>query len=203
MYLRPKGKHRTSLEIERSRFITSVAPVEDVEVARDFLREIQAEMPDAHHHVYAFCVGHGNSRIEGMSDDGEPPGTGGPPTLAVLRGSGLGDIILVTSRYFGGVKLGTGGLVRAYSEAARLALSSLPTEHKVSMSYLLIEIGYDVFKMAKVIIDSHSGEVVDEGFYERITLHLRMPTHEVASFTSELRDLTHGQAIVAHQPPES
>jgi len=203
MFLRPKGKHRITLEIERSRFITSVCAVEDVEAARAFLREIQTEMPDAHHHVYAFCIGHGNSRIEGMSDDGEPSGTGGPPTLAVLRGSNLGDIVLVTSRYFGGVKLGTGGLVRAYSESARLALSSLATEHKISMSYLLIEISYDMFNPLKAILASHSAEVVDESFSDQVTLHLRLPTHEIADFTSRLRDLTHGQAVIIHQPSES
>jgi putative IMPACT (imprinted ancient) family translation regulator len=79
-------------------------------------------MPNASHHVYAFRVGHGNSIIEGMSDDGEPTGTAGPPVLAVLRGTQIGDIIVIVTRYFGGTKLGTGGLVRAYPEAAQIAL---------------------------------------------------------------------------------
>ena len=90
-----------------------------VKEAKAFLAAVRAEMPDANHHVYAYRVGFGNSVIEGMSDDGEPSGTSGPPVLAVLRGSGIGDVIVVVTRYFGGTKLGTGGLVRAYSDAAR------------------------------------------------------------------------------------
>jgi uncharacterized YigZ family protein len=196
MFLRPKGKHRITLEIERSRFITSVCAVEDVEAARAFLREIQAEMPDADHHVYAFCTGHGNSRIEGMSDDGEPSGTGGPPTLAVLRGSNLGDIVLVTSRYFGGVKLGTGGLVRAYSQAAQQALATLPTERKILKSQLLAEITYNMFNPLKNILADYSAEIVDEDFSAVVNLCLKLPTCEVSRFISALQDLTQGQVTI-------
>ncbi len=99
-----------------------------VDEAKAFLAAVRAEMPDANHHVYAYRVGFGNSVIEGMSDDGEPSGTSGPPVLAVLRGSGIGDVIVVVTRYFGGTKLGTGGLVRAYSEGARAGLESLATD---------------------------------------------------------------------------
>jgi len=196
MWMRPKGRSRSLIEVERSRFITSIAPVETVEEARAFIQQIRAEMPDAHHHVYAFCVGHGNSRTEGMSDDGEPSGTSGPPTLAVLRGSGLGDIVLVTTRYFGGIKLGTGGLVRAYSDAARLALASTATELKVPMSQMLVEITYDMFNPVKKILSAYAAEVVEESFSAQVTLHLRLPTDAVPGLSLALRDLTHGQAII-------
>src|SRR5512134_2891681 len=108
----PAGQHRTDIVVVNSRFITTIAPAAMPEDAKRFIASIRAEMPDASHHVYAFRAGYGNSVIEGMSDDGEPSGTAGPPTLAVLRGAGIGDIVLVTTRYFGGTKLGTGGLVR-------------------------------------------------------------------------------------------
>src|ERR671921_1142335 len=92
---------------------------------------IRAEMPDAAHHVYAYIVGHGATTTLGMSDDGEPSGTAGRPVMAVLKGSGLGDVALVITRYFGGTLLGTGGLVRAYGDAAKAVLAILPRTEKI------------------------------------------------------------------------
>src|SRR5918912_1103095 len=100
--------------------------------------EIRVEMPDAAHHVYAYIVGHGATTNLGMSDDGEPSGTAGRPVMAVLRGSGLGDVALVVTRYFGGTLLGTGGLVHAYGDAARAVLAALPREEKVARRQLVL-----------------------------------------------------------------
>ncbi|MFQ3645717.1 MAG: YigZ family protein [Anaerolineae bacterium] len=119
------------LEVEKSRFITRITRAETVEEARSFIHEVRALEPTASHHVYAYCIGFGNSTIYGMSDAGEPAGTAGRPTLAVLQGSQLGDVVLVTTRYFGGRKLGTGGLVRAYTQAAQQALALCAVEEKV------------------------------------------------------------------------
>ena len=95
IYQRPKKFFRTEIDVMKSRFITSIEQAKTVEDARKFIQQIRDEMSDASHHVYAFRVGYGNTITEGMSDDGEPSGTSGPPTLAVLRGSNLGDIVLV------------------------------------------------------------------------------------------------------------
>lgn len=100
-YRIPAQSIRSELVIRKSRFLTTVAPAATVTRAREFLAAVRAEMPEASHHVYRFLVGFGNTVTEGMSDDGEPTGTAGPPTLAVLRGSGIGDIALVTTRYLG------------------------------------------------------------------------------------------------------
>ena len=113
--------------VVNSRFIATIGPAASVDEAKAFIAEMRAAMPDASHHVYAYKVGFGGSVTEGMSDDGEPSGTSGPPILAVLRGANLGDVVIVVTRYFGGTKLGTGGLVRAYGNAARAALQGLPT----------------------------------------------------------------------------
>src|SRR5947209_14285779 len=113
-YLIPTATTRIEQEVSRSHFIATLAKVESVAAARAFIASIRAEMPDASHHVYAFKVGYGSSVNEGLSDDGEPSGTSGPPVLAVLRGTDIGDVVLVVTRYFGGTKLGTGGLSRAY-----------------------------------------------------------------------------------------
>src|SRR5579871_3558271 len=145
-YLIPAQTTRVTTAVSNSRFVTTIGLVTTVDEAKAFLSAVRAEMSDANHHVYAYRVGFGNSVIEGMSDDGEPSGTSGPPVLAVLRGSGIGDVIVVVTRYFGGTKLGTGGLVRAYGDAARTGLEALVTERKITKQTLGIEAPYHFFE---------------------------------------------------------
>ena len=115
------------LEVKRSRFITLIRRVSSEDEARDFIQATRAEYPDARHHCSAFIYAvEGANPVERSSDDGEPSGTAGQPMLDVLRGSGMLDIAAVVVRYFGGVKLGTGGLVRAYSDAVSLVLPEVP-----------------------------------------------------------------------------
>src|SRR5258707_6886795 len=127
--------HATSVRVEhevsRSRFVTSLACAGSVEEARLYIASIRAEMPDASHHVYAFKVGYGASVTEGLSADGDPTGTAGPPVLAVLRGAEVGDTVLVVTRYFGGTKLGTGGGGRASCEGSRAAIAAKTTLDKI------------------------------------------------------------------------
>jgi uncharacterized YigZ family protein len=150
-------------------------------------------MPDASHHVYAFRIGYGNSVIEGMSDDGEPSGTAGPPTLAVLRGTKLGDILVVTSRYFGGTKLGTGGLVRAYSDAARHALTTLKTEQKIPKKILGIELPYSLYEIVKRLVAQHHGTIQDETFAADVTMLVRFPVDDIPTFTAALTQISAGR----------
>jgi len=192
-YLVPAERHRIEIEVARSRFITTVELTETVEEAKTFLASIRAEMLDASHHVYAFRVGFGSTVTEGMSDDGEPSGTSGPPTLAVLRGSGIGDIALVTTRYFGGTKLGTGGLVRAYSEAAHIALNELKTEQKIEKRLLGIELPYSLFEQTKLLITEYEGVIEEEDFAAEVMLMVRFPLVNVPDFTVALRDLSAGK----------
>src|SRR5262245_55787241 len=105
----PAARARAEIRAANSRFIATAGPAESVDAARAFVAAVRAERPDATHHVYAYVIGHGATTTLGMSDDGEPSGTAGRPALAVLRGSGLGDAVLVITRYFGGTLLGTGG----------------------------------------------------------------------------------------------
>ena len=113
----PTGEAVIEIEVKRSRFIGYAAPAATVEAARGFIESVRQRHPDASHHVYAFEVGHGASVTHGMSDDGEPSGTAGRPALVVVENHELGDVVAVVVRYFGGTKLGTGGLVRAYTQA--------------------------------------------------------------------------------------
>ncbi len=192
-YLIPAETYRSEIIVVNSRFITTVAYVESPEEVRQFLARIREEMPDASHHVYAFRVGHGNSVTEGMSDDGEPSGTAGPPVLAVLRGTDLGDTVVVVTRYFGGTKLGTGGLVRAYSEAARTALNTLKTVEKIEQQTVGIEAPYPLYEQIRRLIEQHQGAVDDEGFAADVTIIATFPVTRIAAFTADLSELSAGR----------
>lgn len=192
-YQRPKQTNRSEIIVTNSRFITTVSKATTVEEAREFIHQIRGEMPDASHHIYAFRVGYGNSVIEGMSDDGEPSGTSGPPTLAVLRGSNLGDTVLVTTRYFGGIKLGTGGLVRAYSESAKLALESVPTELKAPKFKIGIDIPYHLYEQVKLLLKTYNGIIEDEIFASDVTIIFTIFRESVGDFEAELTELSSGQ----------
>lgn len=131
-YLRP-GTDRpvAETEVKRSRFIACAARVTDEADARDFLAEVRAAYTDARHHCSAYVLHvDGTNPVERSSDDGEPAGTAGQPMLEVLRGSGLQDVAVVVVRYFGGVKLGTGGLVRAYQDATRAVLERVSVRRR-------------------------------------------------------------------------
>jgi len=191
-YLVPAETHRVTTMVSNSRFIASVARANTVDEAKAFLAGIRQEMPDATHHVYAFRVGYGNSVIEGMSDDGEPSGTAGPPVLAVVRGSDIGDIVMVVTRYFGGTKLGTGGLVRAYGDAARAALESLKTERKIERKTLGIETPYTFYQPIRRLVDEHEGVVDEEEFAGDVTILASFPLDQIETFTSAVIELTAG-----------
>lgn len=153
-------------------------------------------MPDASHHVYAFRVGFGSSVIEGLSDDGEPSGTSGPPVMNVLRGSDLGDALIVITRYFGGTLLGTGGLVRAYSEAAALAIKACPTTLKIEYAHLQILLEYSAFTVFKRILPDYEAEIVSESFSDSIELEVTVPALNVERLIAAVTDLTAGSAYI-------
>ena len=128
----PSESVETELEVKKSRFITRAAIAPERSAAMAVLEQARRDYPDARHHCWAYLLG--NPQQPGslaMSDDGEPSGTAGKPILNVLQHSGIGDLVVVVIRYFGGIKLGAGGLVRAYSAAAQQAIDALPVEQRV------------------------------------------------------------------------
>jgi uncharacterized YigZ family protein len=195
-YWIPNGTVRTEIRVINSRFITTVGPASTVEEARAFIANIRAEMPDATHHVYAYVIGHGATTTLGMSDDGEPSGTSGRPTLAVLRGSGLGDVVLVTTRYFGGTLLGTGGLVHAYGDAAKAALAELPRQEKIPRTTLLIVVPYAAYEPIRRLIAAYEGVIQSEDFAADVTIQVLLPTVQAAGLTAEIIETTAGQGQV-------
>jgi uncharacterized YigZ family protein len=178
-----------------SRFIATAGYAPSVERARALLQGIREEMPDASHHVYAFRVGFGSSVIEGMSDDGEPAGTAGPPVLSVIRGGPIGDLIIVITRYFGGKKLGTGGLVRAYTQAAQAVLAELPTVEKVPTILFQIALPYSIFIRVEQRVQLYDATIIDKSFDEKVKLLISMPMKAYETFRAELRDLSQGSVV--------
>jgi len=129
-YSVPLSEIRREHVVVNSRFIATLAPAFSIEEAQIFIARIKKEFADASHNVPAYIIGGGNTVAEFCSDDREPAGTAGKPALAVLRGSGLGDAALVITRYFGGTLLGTGGLVKAYTESAQLVVTLSGADRK-------------------------------------------------------------------------
>jgi uncharacterized YigZ family protein len=192
----PSAQARAEIRVSNSRFIATAAPSATVEQARALVAAIRAEMPDASHHVYAYIVGHGATTTLGMTDDGEPPGTAGRPVMAVLNGSGLGDITLVVTRYFGGTLLGTGGLVRAYGDAAKAVLAILPREEKIERHSLTLVLPYAAYEPARRLLASLAGSVLDESFAAEVTLRVLLPLAQVDQFVAAIGELTAGQAQI-------
>jgi uncharacterized YigZ family protein len=194
-YFIPQGQARTELLVKNSRFIGRAAYTPTVEAAKAFIDQVKAEEPTYTHAVYAFAVGYGAAVTHGMSDAGEPSGTAGRPALAVVKGSGLGDVTVVIVRYFGGTKLGTGGLVKAYTEAAQAVLSVLPVTEKVERQTVQLTIPYNLYEIVRRLIETHHGQVATEEFAVEVTLHLTFIVDDLPPFRSALAKLTGGQIV--------
>lgn len=192
----PARTTRVETVVVNSRFIATIGRADTVAEARQFIQAIRDEMPDATHHVYAFKVGYGGSVTEGMSDDGEPSGTAGPPVLTVLRGADIGDAVVVVTRYFGGTKLGTGGLVRAYGGAAKEAIAALPVELKIEKQPIGIAVPYSLYERLKLLLAEHQALITDEEFATEVTVYAALPVDQVASLEAAITHLTAGQAAL-------
>lgn len=194
----PAEEVRHETLVVNSRFIASLGPVFSVEEAKGFVARIRAEFADASHNVPAYLVGYGSSVIAHCSDAGEPSGTAGRPALAVLQGSGLGDVAVVVTRYFGGTKLGTGGLVRAYSDAVRQALALARRAYKITIHTVMIGLPYNQFEQARLLVEAHAGMLLDQDFAAEVTLTAQFPIERLEGFQAALSELTNGsrQALV-------
>jgi uncharacterized YigZ family protein len=196
-HLAPHSLHRTECLIKRSRFITSLAHSPDAASARAFVERIAREFPDATHNCWAFAAGApGHTAAVGFSDDGEPHGTAGRPMLTVLLHSSVGEITAVVTRYFGGIKLGTGGLVRAYQSCVQECLESLPLHERIIPAYLDIVIEYPFVTPLQRLLPQFEACIEREEFGADASFRLRLPQEHVAAFTAALTNLTDGNALI-------
>ncbi len=189
----PACEVRREIVVINSRFIAALAPAATVEAARAFVARIRGAFPDASHHVPAYIVGGGASAVAHASDDGEPAGSAGRPVLAVLRGSGLGDVVVVVTRYFGGTKLGIGGLVRAYTQAAQRVVAAVPRARKVLSHTVMLGLPYNRLEQVRRLTAQHGGTVLDEAFAAEVTLTLRFPAAAFPAFQEALQEFSAGR----------
>ena len=189
----PLKKIRREHEVLKSRFIATLAPVPGIEEARNFISHIKKEFNDASHNVPAYIIGGGNTMTEFCSDDGEPAGTAGRPALAVLRGSGLRDVAVVVTRYFGGTLLGTGGLVKAYTESTQLVVNAVGRGKRVPVHVVMLSIPYHLLERMRTLAAHQRGEIVGEDYAADITMTLRLPVEAFDLFQNELRELSAGK----------
>ena len=192
-YAIPMQEIRREQTVVNSRFIATLAPVASIDEARTFIARVKHEFADATHNVPAYVIGGGNTVTEFCSDDGEPAGTAGKPALTVLRTSGLGDAALVITRYFGGTKLGTGGLVKAYTEAAQSVVNAVGRGRRVQAHVALAVIPYNLLERVRLLVNKDGGDVLAEDFGGDITLTLRFPVDLFDVFQDGLRELSAGK----------
>jgi uncharacterized YigZ family protein len=201
----PAREARAEIMVINSRFIATAGPAMTLDMAKALAARVRVEYPDATHHVTAFVIGHGNSIITHCHDDGEPSGTAGRPALAVLQGSGLGDAAAVVTRYFGGTKLGTGGLVRAYGDAVRGVLAILPRARKVATHTVRIAIPYHSFERIRRLLAAHRGQLMDQVFGAEVTLTARLSVDEFDAVQDAIRETFSGarQAEILETNPNT
>ncbi len=180
--------------IKRSRFIVHISHTPDVPSARGFISEIKEKYADAGHNCWAYIAGRpDDSQALGFSDDGEPNGTAGKPMLNVLMGAGIGEITAVVTRYFGGIKLGTGGLVRAYGGTLNHALEELETCEKIPEVFVNGTSDYSHQGVIEQILKSYNILDMKKEFTADIQWHLKMDRREAPLAISEITDKTSGR----------
>ena len=185
---------RVRLTIKRSRFIASLAPANTEQEAREYIASIESEFPDATHHTYAYRLGFINNGIERSSDAREPAGTAGPPMLQELNGARVTNVVVVATRYFGGIKLGIGGLNRAYRSCARACLEEARLVKIIELAYFKVILDYDDMGPAIRYIESCDGEILDIEYGEQVIINFSVPATVQQQVATGLGDVSRGRA---------
>lgn len=187
------GPAEAVLKIKGSRFLGFAAPAANKEEAESYLTELRKRFFDATHHCYAWRLGSGIDEISRFADDGEPSGTAGKPILQVITGRNLTNLILVVVRYFGGVKLGTGGLARAYADTAILTVEQCTIRQVWHTRIVALTVGYDHLNTVMKLIDKFGASIEESEYGESIHMKLLLRLAEVEPFRAAAADSTHGR----------
>ncbi len=194
----PARVHAVEETIQRSRFRTVLAHAPEPEAAHAFVARMREEHPDATHWCWAFVAGPpGSTTRMGMSDDGEPHGTAGRPMLTALLHGGVGEIVAVCVRWYGGTKLGTGGLSRAYAGGVKLALESLPTRERVARVPVEITVGYADVDGLQRLLEELEVRVDEEDYGATVRYRCAVPEESLERLERAVADLTRGEGEVA------
>jgi len=183
--------------VNRSRFICYLFPCTSSEDFKTRLNACQQEHPNASHHCYAFLFGApDDSQKYGFSDDGEPSGTAGRPMLASLQGGDIGEVAALVVRYFGGTKLGTGGLSRAYSLSVRNALEKLQSHTKIPMVQRSLSCQYTQINDVYYLLEQHQGKLIEQRFEASVELTLELPIAQVEAFANQIETMSSGKLVL-------
>ncbi|HIF9082430.1 YigZ family protein [Photobacterium damselae] len=181
-------------EIKKSRFITYLAHTPNIEAAKAFVNHIKEKHHDARHNCWAFVAGRPTDSMKwGFSDDGEPSGTAGKPILAQLTGSNVGEITAVVTRYYGGIRLGTGGLVKAYGGGVQQALAQLITQEKVMTAIVTLCCDYNQVSLVESLLNEHSGVQLTADYQTQVSMTLELDQREVSAFCAKLVNRSGGR----------
>lgn len=195
-YLVPAADAGFEEEIKKSRFITYLAHTPSIEAAKAFVQQIKTKHSDARHNCWAFVAGRpSDSMMWGFSDDGEPSGTAGKPILAQLTGCGVGEITAVVTRYSGGIKLGTGGLVKAYGGGVQQALTVLQTKEKIITSELSLSCEYNQVSLVETLLTEYSGVQLNAEYGHQVDMILELDNRDVEVFSTKLKNRSGGRII--------
>ena len=190
----PAARLQHEIEVKRSRFIATVGRAANREAAEAFITAVRQQYPDATHNAYAYIAGQpGSTGDVACSDDGEVAGTAGRPMLNLLQHSGLGEIVAVVSRYYGGTLLGTGGLVRAYSDVLKAALAQLPTQACVTLIMVRMVFDFALEAAVRRELARVAAEVLQQEYSDAVQLTLRLPISAAASVQQLLQSLSKGR----------
>ncbi|KJY68662.1 elongation factor [Vibrio coralliilyticus] len=196
-YLIPAQLALFEEEIKKSVFITQLAHTPSIEAAKAFVEQVKAQHSDARHNCWGFVAGRPEDSMKwGFSDDGEPSGTAGKPILAQLSGSGVGEITAVVTRYSGGIKLGTGGLVKAYGGGVQQALKSLQTIEKKITTKLLLELDYGFIAIVQALLPQFSAQEVETDYSEQVKMVVEIELRYVSDFTQTIINKSGAKALV-------
>ena len=192
-YCIPASQVSEEIEVRKSRFICHLAHADNAQEAKQFIATISKRYTDATHNCWAFQTEEpGSTRSIGCSDDGEPHGSAGKPMLNVLCHSKVGGVVAVVTRYYGGTKLGTGGLARAYSDSVKVALDKLTTCRKVDWHLGSLTFGYDLQSSVEKLLADSGAEITDSEYAENVTLFLRYGAESLQGINEKLGNISQG-----------
>ena len=196
-YTIPVGTIRLEQEIKRSRFIATLGFADSRKTAAAFIDSVRSTYPDAAHNCWAYVAGNPRSPCNaGMSDGGEPRGTAGKPMLNVLRCSKVGDIAAVVTRYFGGIKLGTGGLARAYSGSVRMALNKIPLKKHVELTSVRLAVHYQHENAVRYVLDTMNLDITDVAYSDLVSFDVEIPVQSAGKFLEQIERKTGGNVRI-------
>lgn len=195
-YFTVKNQGTAEFEEKKSTFIGNIKRVYNEDEAKAFINEIKGQHKEARHNVYAYMIGE-NKGIQRYSDDGEPQGTGGIPVLEVLKKNDVTDVVVVVTRYFGGILLGTGGLARAYSKGAADALKEANIVEKVLGFSMNITIDYDKLGKMQYICESNNWFIENTDYEDKVTIHIYCKSTLKEMMEKAFIEATSGKAIIS------